>query len=764
MPKMHLAVEPDKIVLTETATAVVSFDLPGRLVGRPSFAADFIERGTSIPLSDEVVRVDGANRVRYVARIPFTPKEPGRVVVGPVTVGLPVRGDVFSFFEHREQRFRTGAVPLYVYAPPEKDAPANYVGAISSNLVLTAALDAHVCTAGDPLVLSVEVSGVTDVARVRAPEFASRFRGTPFKLDAASLKTETRENGKRFTWRVRALEAGTVEFPSLAVSYFDVPSRAFREVRTEAIPVQIKAGAQVALGSGDAGDAEDDAMPMPDGIDLDFQFLDQDGGFTLQRAFAKATSAARDEDFAAAADAYRDYLDQLDRRVSGGMGFWRQVVMRRDAETFGRHYANLGALETLANRPVAAVRAFSRAEWFTGSTPSTTRGLRAAHARLKNDPRADLPPARMVAAFWFKWAFPGRVASLLGALLAVALFFWLALKAGRRLAGFAAVASAALAASAAGTVRLDPAAVAVGQPAAFVFTFLAGQGEAVESLQFGGLPEQGDGVEYGSFQTLTNNAFRLPVRFLKPYSGTLNVFAQGMKTTRRGGANSFFSSSHNFAERFPPLRVDVRPLPAEGRPADFSGAVGTRFRLVQRVDPERVHPGDLVTITYRLNFDGYFPTNAAPRLSGASDALKLYEIKETARTRTSVTWTQMAVPQTPAAVLAPAAELDWYDLAAKRYAVASARARRLQFVSATAASTQNDVVVVDGTQDASPSAADGGRAVVLRFAPSEASPVVATLPAETPLEELHRTDRGWRRVSAPSACGWTKIERQSGER
>ncbi len=752
-PKMVLRVEPESVVLTETATIVVSFDLPGRVMGRPSYAAEFLERGTPVALSDEVVRIDGTNYVRYIARMPFRPTQPGRTMVGPVTVGLPVRGDFFSIFEQREQRFRSNVAPLYIYAPPENDAPAHYLGAISSNLVVSASLDTHVCTAGDPLVLTLDVSGMTDVSRVRVPEIAPFLRGSPFKLDAASLRTETRGDGRRFIWRVRALEAGTVEFPPLSVSYFDIPSRSFRDVRTEAIPVQIKAGAQVVLGGGE-DDADDDAMPMPDGIDLDFPSSGADD-FTLDRALAKAMSAVQAKDFAAAADAYRDYLDQLDRRISGGKGFWFQAVTRCNAETLGRHYANLGALETLAERPKEAWRAFSRAEWFTGSTPSTRRGLRAARARLTNDPRADLPPVRLLAPFWFKWALRGRALSVLGALVGLFLFFWLAAKAGRRLAVVAVIASAALCASAAGTVRLEPSAVTVGQPAAFVFMFQAGPGETVESLQFGGLPEQGDGIAYGVFQTLTNNTFRLPVRFLKPFDATLNVVAQGMKTTRRGGANTFFSSSHSFAERLPPLRVDVRPLPAEGRPADFSGAVAMCFRLTQTVEPARVHPGDLVTITYRLVFDGYFPTNVLPRLTDAPDALKQYEIKETARTQSSVTWQQMAVPQTVAANRTPAAALDWYDLSSKRYAAATAPARRLQFVSQTAASTQNAAVLVGGSEDAANIPA-GGHAVVLRFAPSDASPVVATLPPGTPLEELHRTDRGWRRVSAAAAVGWTK--------
>ena len=45
--------------------------------------------------------------------------------------------------------------------------------------------------------------------------------------------------------------------------------------------------------------------------------------------------------------------------------------------------------------------------------------------------------------------------------------------------------------------------------------------------------------------------------------------------------------------------------------------------------------------------------------------------------------------------------------------------------------------------------------LVLRFAPSDGSPVIATLPPGTPVKEL-ATWNGWRRLETPRAIGWSK--------
>ena len=205
---------------------------------------------------------------------------PGRVELDPVSVNVPIITGV----ETRRDRFgraslvpklrqitlRTQPLVVVVLDPPSEGRPVSYCGAIASNLTVTASLDTNVCTAGDPLILTLDIAGAGNPASVHVPSFASELnRAGIFRVDDASLKTETLAASRRFSWRMRALKTSTLEFPSLPVSYYDLSRRAYVTVRTEMIPLQVKAGAQAALGALDETGEEAEIFPSPDGVDLD---------------------------------------------------------------------------------------------------------------------------------------------------------------------------------------------------------------------------------------------------------------------------------------------------------------------------------------------------------------------------------------------------------------------------------------------------------------------------------------------------------------
>ena len=313
--------------------------------------------------------------------------------------------------------------------------------------------------------------------------------------------------------------------------------------------------------------------------------------------------------------------------------------------------------------------------------------------------------------------------------------------------------------------RCEPSEPVVGEPCAIVLELDVDRKASFDDLRVGGMPEAGDVFEYGAFENLADGKsatpghvvkrMRLPMRFLKPVSREVSLTVGGMVGTVQGGS-SFF---RNFGVRLDPLRLVARPLPERGRPADFSGAVGGRFALKQTLDRDHVRPNDLVTATYALTFDGYCPSNVFPHVEGLSKEFKSYEPREVERTGRRVVWTQALVPRTAAATNTASVTFNYYNPRTQRYEVARARPLELTFVSAEAASTENtSVSVTDAAEAAKPSAAAAEavqRPVVLRFAPSDASPVIAKLPPGTPAREL-ATWNGWRRLETPRAIGWEK--------
>ena len=460
-----------------------------------------------------------------VHSLPYRALKPGKVVLDAVTAQVPVITSVRTQRDRfgravnspvfKEVTLRTRSWSIDVTEPPFENRPRSYCGAISSNLVVKASLDVNICTAGDPLLLTLDISGATDLTAVTAPSFQDVLKKDGvFRLDEGSLKTETLSALRRFTWRVRPLKAGTVEFPSLPVSFYDLNQHAYVTRQTESFPVQVKAGVQAALGA--LGEAEDESeiFPLPDGLDLDprggetvpllphltwalllfilapilftvvrlappvrrrlaaqhlaaqqasaykvccralkgrdaakraaaisrffktrygvkgstvtaadavrlmaadfteveikvitdamtdadrtnyaapkvvvslliaclatFSCWGASPAFTLRRAHALATQATEEKGFKAAAAAYADCVKE---------GVSNDIL-----------YRNLGACALMGGDARLALQAFASAERRTGVTVSTTRGIRASLARLKGDPRADLPLTRTLCA------------------------------------------------------------------------------------------------------------------------------------------------------------------------------------------------------------------------------------------------------------------------------------------------------------------------------------------------------------------------------
>jgi hypothetical protein len=71
------------------------------------------------------------------------------------------------------------------------------------------------------------------------------------------------------------------------------------------------------------------------------------------------------------------------------------------------------------------------------------------------------------------------------------------------------------------------------------------------------------------------------------------------------------------------ISLDILPLPAEGRPDDFKGAVGS-FGLSLEASPVEVMAGDPVTLKLSITGDGNFDTVTAPVLKGG-EGFKTYE-------------------------------------------------------------------------------------------------------------------------------------------
>lgn len=93
--------------------------------------------------------------------------------------------------------------------------------------------------------------------------------------------------------------------------------------------------------------------------------------------------------------------------------------------------------------------------------------------------------------------------------------------------------------------------------------------------------------------------------------------------------DSFFSNSGVFARRVDkvlnaqPITIVVKPLPQEGKPRNFSGAVGD-FRMVSDVDKRTVNQNEPVTLKLSIEGEGSVETLAHPPIPEIPD-VRIYD-------------------------------------------------------------------------------------------------------------------------------------------
>jgi hypothetical protein len=196
-------------------------------------------------------------------------------------------------------------------------------------------------------------------------------------------------------------------------------------------------------------------------------------------------------------------------------------------------------------------------------------------------------------------------------------------------------------------------------------------------------------------QTITVHRFAAKARAVQPFARTFSPTVQCMLVERRNAG--FFSHWQSFPKqrKLPPFPLDILPLPAEGRPDAFSGAIG-RFALSGRISQTAVQPGDIVTLSLELSGQGWLPPDAAMPAPPPSPLFKAYPAKELLRQPAHLKTEQVLIPQSTDALEIAAACFTFFNPATGRYEESAAGPFRLTFINAPAdAPTPGGVRVID---------------------------------------------------------------------
>lgn len=188
-----------------------------------------------------LVQRDGVPYFEYAVALGYVPKEEGSRTFGPavfkgsVVVGIDAGGQI-----DMRPVFAVGpACTVQVVPPPEEDRPESFIGAIGSNLTVSATLDTQTCSVGDPLSLTLRVQGDISIDNTYPPPLgAQEALLRDFRIYEDTVQSRRTDEGREFTFTIRPIRAGTIELPPIEVSYYDIYAQAYRTVRTEPIPLR----------------------------------------------------------------------------------------------------------------------------------------------------------------------------------------------------------------------------------------------------------------------------------------------------------------------------------------------------------------------------------------------------------------------------------------------------------------------------------------------------------------------------------------------
>lgn len=138
----------------------------------------------------------------------------------------------------------------------------------------------------------------------------------------------------------------------------------------------------------------------------------------------------------------------------------------------------------------------------------------------------------------------------------------------------------------------------------------------------------------------------------------------------RGMRDPYFEDFFTRYERYPvelksnEASLTLLPLPQEGRPEDFSGAVGD-YQFIYSAGPRKIKVGDPVTLRMEINGTGNFNTVIIPKLEN-TEGFRVYEpqIKTEPGRKT---FRQVLIPESDKVYQTPKAIFTYFDPVKKVY-------------------------------------------------------------------------------------------------
>jgi hypothetical protein len=149
---------------------------------------------------------------------------------------------------------------------------------------------------------------------------------------------------------------------------------------------------------------------------------------------------------------------------------------------------------------------------------------------------------------------------------------------------------------------------------------------------------------------------------IEPYQLQMEV----NERDRRGPFTFPFGSMRRIVRKSQPVTIRARPLPVEGRPDAFSGAVGS-YRLDVQIDRTEATVNEAIGMTAVVEGEGFLESASPPQLRAGPD-FKVFdpEVQESfevvrGKMVSRKAWQWVLVPLAPGELRAPEVSFAWFD-------------------------------------------------------------------------------------------------------
>jgi hypothetical protein len=174
------------------------------------------------------------------------PGEAGRFDLPAATVQVWGAGQEEDSSKHGRWDYDStvvGSLPLHllVLPVPAEGRPANYSGIVADALRLRAAIEPDEMNVGDPVIMSLTLSGPAAIDQAKLPPLDSfALLDKDFILRADSLREEVQDRQKVFQVSLRVKGEQVRELPSLEVPYFNTRTGTYQLARSAAVPIKVR--------------------------------------------------------------------------------------------------------------------------------------------------------------------------------------------------------------------------------------------------------------------------------------------------------------------------------------------------------------------------------------------------------------------------------------------------------------------------------------------------------------------------------------------